>query len=142
MVTASASVSSAQAELAHLEDGEEILGNVAYGWSSWSRLIIVGLITAPFLIGIVILLHVYQAKRKSGCVVTNYRIVQTTGGLLSSQTHEIRMEDIRSISTYNSAISGGGVRLDTGAGEISIGTTNPRELANTVREQKNRRDNS
>mgnify|MGYP000530740614 CR=1 FL=1 len=140
MASKTAGVSSAQTTLAHLEEGEEVLGNISYGWSSYLRLIILGIITAPILIGLVILLHVYQAKRKSGCVVTNYRVVQTTGGLFSSETTEIRLEDIRSISTYDS-FGSGGVKLDTGAGEISVGATNPREMANVIREQKNKRDN-
>jgi len=92
-------------------------------------------------LGLIVLFYVYQKKKKSGCVITNQRVVQTRGGLFSTETREIRIDDIRSISTY-SGLTAGGVKLETGVGEIKVNAVNPREIADVIREEKNRRQNS
>ncbi|WP_394324778.1 PH domain-containing protein [Haloferax sp. ATB1] len=79
----------------------------------------------------------WRAKNKSGCVVTNQRVIHTKAGLLSARTNEVRMKDIRSISTFEGLISGG-VRLETGGGNIDIGVRNVREMVEVIRSQKNK----
>lgn len=131
-------VSDAQADLANLEPDESVLGNVEYGWWSYAMWIIIGVLTTPLLIGFLILGLVYRAKKRSGCVITNHRIVQSKAGLLSLTTNEVRMSQIRRISTYEAFLGGSGVKVDAGAGGLRIPVTNPREMANAIREQKNK----
>lgn len=134
------SVSDRQADIAHLEEGEEILGNVEYPWSGWMLTVLIGILLIPLGVGLVLLYLVYRAKEKSGCLVTNRRIVHTEAGLFGSQTHEIKIGDIRSISTYENLLGGGGIALDTGAGEVRINLSNPRAMVNVIREEMNRWD--
>jgi hypothetical protein len=136
----SGEINQAQADLISLQSDEQFLGNVSFHWFGWWTYILAGLLLIPvFGIGLVILYLVYRAKKKSGCVVTSERIVHTKAGLLSAETIEVRMSDVRSISTFEGVFRGG-VKVDTGAGEIAIGVTNPREMASVLREEKNRQN--
>jgi hypothetical protein len=131
-------VNEAQADLVTLQDNERVLGNVSFSWWGWWKEILAGLISIPLLgLGLIILYLAYKSKKKSGCVITNQRIVHSIGGLISVETTEVQMKDIRSISTYEGLFAGG-VKVDTGAGEIAIGVTNPREMASVIRKQKNK----
>jgi hypothetical protein len=131
-------VSKQQSDLVNLEADERILGNVEYSWLDWLGWLLAGLILIPvFGIGLVLLFLVYRSKSKSGCVITNQRVVRSKAGLLSTKTTEVRMSDIRSLTTYNSWRSGG-VSIDNGATELSVPVSNPQEMVNVIREQQNK----
>ncbi|MFC7202341.1 PH domain-containing protein [Haloferax namakaokahaiae] len=128
----------AQADLVSLHEGEEVLGTVSFHWLNWLGQIVIGLVALPlFGLGLPVLFLVHRAWKKSGCIVTDKRIIHMMADIGSVETIEIRWDDIRSISTYE-AFGGGGVKLDTGAGEIAIKVTNPREMASVLREEMNR----
>jgi len=130
-------VSKQQSDLVNLEVEERILGNVEYSWFDWLGWLLIGIILTPFGIGLVVLFLVYRSKSKSGCVITNQRVVRSKAGLLSTKTTEVRMSDVRSLTTYNSWRSGG-VSIDNGATELSVPVTNPQEMVNVIRKQQNK----
>jgi len=157
----SANVGGRQADLVSLRDDERVLGNVVFYWTNWwtqivfaififffglflvasgSTLTILGFLFIA--LSLVILFLTYRAKEKSGCLVTNKRIVLSKAGLVSNQTKEVRMSDIRSIITSQSGtqsvLGRGSVRVKTGAGEISVDAGNINELAEVIRREKNR----
>jgi len=157
----SASVGGRQADLVSLRDDERVLGNVVFYWTNWWTQIVFAILIfffglvlvfvggGPAILGfsfivfsLVILFLTYRAKEKSGCLVTNKRIVLSKAGLVSNQTKEVRMNDIKSIITSQSGtqsvLGRGSVRVKTGAGEISIGAGNINELAEVIRREKNR----
>jgi len=133
-------VSSSQSDLVNLEADESVLGNVQYSWLDWWVWLLVGVVLLPvYGLGLIPLFLVYRWKSKSGCIITNYRIVRSKAGLFSTKTTEVRMADIRSITTYQ-GFRGGGVTVDNGATELSIPVTNPKEMVDVIREQQNKID--
>lgn len=159
-----AGVGGRQANLISLGDDEKVLGNVVFYWLHWSEelfgaalLFLFGLSwmavgdefsvppaggIVPIVLAVGTLFLVYRAKERSGCLVTNKRIVLSEAGLLANQTKEVRLSDIRSIMTAQSGMQSvlgtGSVKVDTGAGQISIGARNSNELAKVIRREKNK----
>jgi len=131
-------VSGSQSNLVNLEPDERVLGNVEYSWFDWWAWILAGLLLLPLWgIGLLPLALVYQWRKKSGCVITNYRVVRSKAGLFSTETTEVRMSDIRSLSTTQ-GFRGGGVTVDNCATALTIPVTNPKEMVDVIREQQNK----
>lgn len=143
-----------------LED-ETVLKNKLPSWVNWWVVlapgVIVGLValvaflSGDFGSGFVLLLiaaipflYVRYARKRSRYVVTNQRVKKSVG-LLKKSTGEVRIADIRGLSTHQGVlerlVGKGSVLIDTGAaaGKLGIqGVSEPQDLAATIRQQQRR----
>lgn len=92
--------------------------------------------------------YVRYARRRSRYIVTNHRVKKSVG-LLRKTTGETLISDIRGLSTEQSfferLVGTGSILIDSGAaaGKLGIqGVQNHRELANTIRAQQRRIEES
>lgn len=145
----------------NLLEGEEVLKNELPSWVNWWILLIpaaviaivgvIAFISGDFAGGLIILLiagipisYVRYARRQSRYIVTNQRVKKSVG-LLRKSTGEVRIADIRGLSTEQGLlerlVGKGSVLIDSGAaaGKLGIqGVANPQDVAATIREQQRR----
>lgn len=143
-----------------LED-EEVLKNELPAWINWWVLLVpaaiialiglVAVVDGDVAGGIIILLiaaipiaYIRTARKRSRYIVTNQRVKKSVG-LLRRSTGEVRIADIRGLSTNQGLleriVGKGSVLIDTGAstGKLGIqGVSDPQGLAATIREQQRR----
>ncbi len=153
--------SGASTKAIDLLEGEQVLRNELPSKVNWwkSLFLAVVLVILAFMIilggdlgtGLVPLIlagligvYVRYARRRSRYIVTNHRVKKSVG-LLRKTTGEALITDIRGLSTEQSffqrLFGTGSVLIDSGAaaGKLGIqGVQNHRELANTIREQQRR----
>lgn len=144
-----------------LLEGERVLKNELPSWVNWWILLVpaalvalVGLLVilgGDFGSGLVFLLvagipiaYVRTARKRSRYIVTNQRVKKSVG-LLRKSTGEVRIADIRGLSTNQSLlerlVNKGSVLIDSGAsaGKLGIkGVADPQGLAAAIREQQRR----
>lgn len=144
-----------------LLEGEEVLKNELPSWVNWWILLvpaaiialvgIVAILSGDFAGGLIILLvagipvsYVRYARRRSRYIVTNQRVKKSVG-LLRKSTGEVRIADIRGLSTEQGLlerlVGKGSVLIDSGAaaGKLGIqGVADPQDVAATIREQQRR----
>lgn len=144
-----------------LLEGEEVLKNELPSWVNWWVLLLVAAVIAlvgvvaildgDFVGGLIILLvagipytYVRYVRKRSRYIVTNQRVKKSVG-LVRKSTGEVRIADIRGLSTQQGLIERlvgkGSVLIDSGAaaGKLGIqGVADPQDLAATIREQQRR----
>jgi uncharacterized membrane protein YdbT with pleckstrin-like domain len=71
---------------------------------------------------------------RSQYIITNERVM-VKNKALSSDSTEMRIEDIQQLDTYSNAIFGGGIRVTVGAGSsVQIPFKNPNNASTTIRQ--------
>lgn len=81
---------------------------------SWVGSIFWGIILAPVLIGIVILIHVFWSRSSTRFKVTSRR-VSMESGIFTRSSRELRIEDIRSIAARANIFGIGDIEFSTAA---------------------------
>jgi uncharacterized membrane protein YdbT with pleckstrin-like domain len=121
-----------------LLEGEQIEHDVQPAWSKWGGIIIISLIASLFVIGIIGLVYVYLARSNHRYIITNQRVVETSG-VLGTSTTEYRISDIRSIQTgatiFEQLLNQGNVQIATGtlSNIVFNGIPNYQEVSNSIR---------
>lgn len=157
--------------LVTLGEGERVLGTVMFNWTKWFRWLLLAVILAGvgavslllalgpvddevsallFMAGIpalvaalLIFVLVYFAKRRSGAVLTNRRLVVSVAvWLLHHATIETRIVDIRGLVTYQTTFDRlfgkGALRVESSGTDISLHVSGFDDLADEIRSQQNR----
>lgn len=148
-----------------LLEGEEVLRNELPSKVNWWKSLFVAFILVilgfmillggdlgtaliPLLLAGLVGVYVRYARRRSRYIVTNHRVKKSVG-LARKTTGEALISDIRGLSTEQSfferLVGTGSVLIDSGAaaGKLGIkGVQNHTELANTIREQQRRIEES
>lgn len=143
-----------------LED-EQVLKNELPSWINWWILLVpavvialvglVAILDGDFVGGLIILLiagipvsYVRYARKRSRYIVTNQRVKKSVG-LIRKSTGEVRIADIRGLSTNQGPlerlVGKGSVLIDSGAsaGKLGIqGVADPQGIAASIREQQRR----
>jgi len=148
-----------------LLEGEQVLESVRPSWINWWKLLFVAVILAlvglvffsggelgvgllALVIGGLFIVYTHFARKRSQYIVTNQRVKKRVG-LARRSTGETRIAKIRGLVTEQSfferIVGKGRVLIDSGAasGKLGIkGIANHEGLANTIREQQRRIEES
>ena len=80
----------------------------------WTWLFILGVILAPVLIGLFILLYIFMVRNSTKYTVTNKRVSFETG-IFTKTSRELRIQDIRSIAARVNFLGYGDIEFSSSA---------------------------